>query len=302
MSVTTPSPAGRAYLLLPLAALCWSGNHIVARAIAGHVPPWSLNLARWLIVAVIAGIVWRTTISRDFALIWRHKGILAFLGMTGAAIFGALQYVALETTSAMNMGIMNSVAPVFIATASFIFFRDRLTRSQTLGILVSLAGVLAIVTQLDAARVASLAFTPGDLLMVFNMSLWAMYSSCLRLRPAIDTQSFLFAISAIGAVALIPFAAYEYANGRVLQPTALTFGAVAYAALAASLVAYLCWSRGVELIGANRAGVFLHLVPIYNVLLAGPLLGEPLRPFHFIGFVLILTGVFLTISRVGRNR
>ena len=295
-SGSAPSPK-LALVLLPLAALAWSGNHIVARMIVGHVPPWSLNLARWAAVALISGIIWNATIRRDFPVLWRHKGVLAFLGVTGAALFGALQYVALETTSAMNMGVMNSVAPVFIAAASYLLFRDTLTAVQSFGIFVSFLGVVSIVTQLDPVRVAGLSFTPGDLLMVFNMMLWALYSSCLRLRPAIDTRSFLFAISVAGSVALMPFAAYEYSRGLVLQATPLTFGAVAYAAIAASLMAYIFWARGVALIGANRAGVFLHLVPIYNALLVGPLLGEPIRWFHLVGFVLILTGVFLTVRR-----
>jgi drug/metabolite transporter (DMT)-like permease len=187
---------------------------------------------------------------------------------------------------------MNSLAPVFIAAASAVMFRDRLSGAQFAGIVVSLLGVLAIVTKLDPVVLAQLSFNIGDIIVFLNMVLWAVYSASLRWRPKIHPLSFMFIFAVISGIAMLPAFAWEHSTGYVLQPTALTLFAVAFATVFSTIVAFVCWTRGVELIGPNRAGVFLHLIPIYSALLTGAVLGEPLRPYHVVGFVLILTGVW----------
>ena len=177
--------AARAYILLPLAGLCWSGNHVVARAVAGQVPPVALNSFRWAIVALVAAAIGWAGIRRDWPVMRRHPGVLVFFGTLGCALFGTLQFIGLKYTTALNVGVMNSLAPAFIAAASFAIFRDRLSGRQMTGIAISLAGVLAIVTQLDATRLAQLAFNGGDLIILVNMMMWGLYSACLRLKPPI---------------------------------------------------------------------------------------------------------------------
>jgi len=186
---------------------------------------------------------------------------------------------------------------VFIAAASAAMFRDRLTAGQLAGILVSLLGVLAIISKLDPAVLAGLSFNLGDIIVFLNMGLWAVYSASLRWRPKIHPVSFMFAFALISGVAMIPAMIWEHSTGFVLQPTPLTASAIAFVTVFSTIVAFVCWARGVELIGPNRAGVFLHLIPIYSALLTGALLGEPLRFYHVVGFALILAGVWCAARR-----
>jgi drug/metabolite transporter (DMT)-like permease len=197
----------------------------------------------------------------------------------------------------MNVSVMNSLAPVLIPLIGAIAFRDRLSTVQTLGITASLAGALAIVTRLDSDIIAAFAFNWGDLIIVLNMVVFAIYSTYLRLRPQMHWLSFIFLMSIVSALATLPLHGWEYLSGFRFQPTWLTAATVLYVATLPSVVAFIFWNRGVELIGANRAGVFLHLVPLFSTLLATVLLGERLMPYHVVGFALILIGVRLASRR-----
>ena len=286
-----------AYLLVAVSALCWSGNHILGRAIAGHVPPFAISTIRWLLPALILWPFARPHLKRDWPAIRQHWKLILFFGLIGGALFGALQYVGLQYTTAINVSVLNSLVPVLIGAAGVALFGDWLTRAQMLGISVSLAGVLVIISKASLTTLGSLGFNWGDLIILFNMGMWAVYSACLRLRPALHWLSFTFMLAVISGLATLPFWVLEHASGLVLQPTLLTVGALAYVSVFPSLVAYACWNRGVEMIGANRAGVFLHLVPLYSAGLAGLLLGESLMLYHIAGFLLILGGVWLAARK-----
>jgi len=282
-----------AYILLPLAALCWSGNHIVARAASGHVPPASLAVARWIMVSLVVSLIGWSHFRADWPKIKQSAGVLAFLAIVGGAIFGTLQFVALQYTTALNMGVVGSVAPVFIVVASWLLFGERLGPLQLFGVSVSLAGVLAIVSQLSFARLASFSLNGGDLMIIANMVFWGIYTACLKLRPSIHPMSFLLVVAVISGVSNLPFAAWEYATDLRVQPTALTLGAISYTTFIAALLAYVAWNRGIDLVGAPRASAFLHTIPLFSAVLATTLLGEQLMLFHVIGFALILAGVTL---------
>jgi drug/metabolite transporter (DMT)-like permease len=283
---------GNAYLVLALASLCWSGNHLMGRAIAGHVPPLTITTLRWLLAAAILFPFVRTYLVRDWPLIRERFGVLIYLALIGGGIFGALQFVGLQLTTALNVSVMNSLGPVFIAAAGAAMFRDRLTGGQFAGIVVSLLGVLAIITKLDSGVLTNFSFNTGDILILINMVLWAVYSASLRWRPKIHPMSFMFMFVLISGVAMLPLMAWEHSTGFVLQPTLLTFSSIAFVTIFSTIVAFASWTRGVELIGPNRAGVFLHLIPIFSALLTGALLGEPLMGYHVVGFALILAGVW----------
>ena len=283
---------GNAYLLLALASLCWSGNHLMGRAIAGHVPPLTISTLRWLLAAAVLFPFIRGQLARDWPVIRSHLGVLVYLALIGGGVFGALQFVGLQLTTALNVSVMNSLGPVFIAAASAAMFRDRLTGGQFAGIVISLLGVLAIISKLDPALLSDFSFNIGDIIVFLNMVLWAVYSASLRWRPKIHPLSFMFMFALISGVVMFPTAAWEHSTGFVLRPTLLTFSAIAFVTVFSTIVAFVSWARGVELIGPNRAGVFLHLIPIYSALLTGALLGEPLRFYHVVGFALILFGVW----------
>jgi drug/metabolite transporter (DMT)-like permease len=282
-----------AFVLLPLTALAWAGNHILARAVAGKVPPASLGVVRWIIVALAVLPVALPYLRDDWPRIKRSPGVMTLVAVTGGGLFGTLQYVALHYTTALNMGVVGSVAPAFIVAASWIVFGDRLSGSQLFGVLVSLSGVLAIVTRLDLDRLAGFSLNGGDLIIVANMALFAVYSASLRLRPSIHPATFMLVVAVVSAVGNVPFAIGEHAYGYVLQPTWLTAMAALYTAFITSILAYVAWNRAIDIVGAPRASAFLHTIPLFAALLATTLLGETIEPYHVLGFALILGGVTL---------
>lgn len=291
------SASSTAYLLVALAALCWSGNHILGRAIAGHVPPFAISTVRWVVPALVLWPFARRHLRQDWPAIRSHWPVLVLLALTGGTVFGALQYIGLQYTTAINVSVLNSLAPVLIAAAGTLIFKDRLAPHQMLGIAVSLAGVLTIISKSSLATLRALQFNWGDMIILCNMGVWAIYSAFLRRRPAMHWMSFTFVLAAIAGVTTLPFWLWEHAHGLVLQPTWRTAGALAYVSVFPSLVAYASWNRGVDLIGANRAGVFLHLVPLYSAVMASLLLGEAIGLYHVAGFLLILTGVWLAAHK-----
>jgi drug/metabolite transporter (DMT)-like permease len=287
-----PRLVGNPYLLLALASLFWSGNHVIGRAAAHDVPPFGIATLRWALPALFLYPFARQHLARDWPLIKRHWGILVLLSLTGGSLFSGFQYLGLHYTTALNVSVLNSFGPALIAAVAAVLFRDRLLPVQMVGIATSFLGVLIIIMKLDAGVAASLQFNIGDLLILFNMLLWAIYSAYLRLVPRIHWLSFTCVLGAVAALGSAPVMVWEYIVGWRFEPTALTAFTILYVAIFPSVLAYAAWSRGVELIGGNRAGPFLHLIPLYSALLAYTFLGEQLMAYHLLGFALILCGVY----------
>jgi drug/metabolite transporter (DMT)-like permease len=285
------------YLLLAIAGLCWSGNHVIGRAIAGYVPPLSLSAVRWLLPMLILWPFAKPQLARDWPVIKDNWRPLLFLGVTGGTLFGSLQYFGLQHTTALNASVLNSLSPVVIVAAGALLFRDRLSPIQLLGIATSLAGVVVVISRLDGAVLASLSLNVGDILLTINMALWGIYSACLRLRPKIHWLSFIYVIAIVTTVGTMPLLVWEQASGFTFQPTLKTALAVFYVSMFPSLVAFVCWNRGIEIIGPNRASPFLHLVVLYSAILATVFLGERIMPYHVFGFFLILGGVALAARK-----
>lgn len=288
---------GSAYFVLAIAPLCWAGNHILARAIANHVPPGGLSVLRWVVSAIVILPFAVRYLDRDWEVLSEKSWTTMLLAMAGGGVFGTLQFIALQYTIALNAAVFNSTVPAFIVVAAGLIFRDSVRLVQAIGISVSLGGVVTIVSRGDPAVLASLSFNGGDLLLVANMALFAVYSACVRLRPNVHWTTFILAFSIVSAIGNLPLAVLEHWSGQALRPDLMTAVAILYTGVFTSTVAYATWSRGIELIGAARAGVFLHLVPVYGMLLSTLLLGEQLHLFHIAGLGLILTGVWLAAKR-----
>ena len=286
-----------AYGAIALAALCWSGNHVLGRAIAGHIPPVAISMLRWAIPALILLPFALPHLRRDARVLRDHIWIIAVLATMGGAIFGTLQYVGLQYTTAINVSVLNSVAPVFIIAAGLLMFGDAVSGRQIVGIAISLTGVLAIVAKGDPGVLAGLDFNWGDLIILFNQGIFAVYSAYLRLRPKIHWLSFTFAMAAISALVTAPAMIVEHWAGYRMPWTWETLAVIGYVSIFPSVVATIAWIRGVDLIGQSRAGALLHLIAIFSAVLASLLLGERLMPFHFAGFGLILCGVWLAAHK-----
>ncbi|MBS0326339.1 MAG: DMT family transporter [Proteobacteria bacterium] len=291
----------RAIALLTLAPLFWSVNWIVGRGLADHVPPLAMTFYRWLFAIVILAPFTLPQVIRERALIVRHWRTLAALGVVGVGIHNALAYLGLRYTTATNGVILNSFIPILIVAMSRLALGERLSRMQLAGVLVSLAGVLTILSKGSPAAIVGLRFNGGDLLIVLSMAMWAAYTIGLRFRPpGMRMLSFLFVIACFGDLSVLPFYAAESALGEPMAWTPEVALAIAAVALLSSVLAYVFWNRGVEALGAGVAGLFVHLMPVFGVALAWLTLGEHLAPYHVAGIALIVAGLYAT-SRVAQG-
>ncbi len=281
----------RPYLLLSLTSLFWAINIVLGRFIAGTVPPSALAEIRWVGAALVAVPLARRQLIRDWPAIRGHFGIMLLLSFAGVTVYNTLAYHGLEYTTALNGSLMQSSAPLMIGLWSLILFRDRLTAAQLFGILVSLGGVLVIIAHGDATTLTHLKLNPGDVWFLVAMVSYALYAALLRRRPAIHFLSFLAFTFVAGAIMLAPVTVAEYVAGRRVDPTLAAFAVLAYVIVFPSLIAYVFFNRGVELIGANRAGPFFHLIPVFGSAIAIVFLGERPQLYHGIGYLLIITGI-----------
>ena len=288
------------YLLLTLAPLFWAGNFVVARGIHEIVPPLSLAFWRWVLALGIYLLLFGRPMLQKKALLGTHWKLLALLGLMSVTNFTIFIYLALRATTVVNTALVNSFYPILIVVFSWIGFRDRVTLRQAAGILISLAGLFWILSRGRPAMLLGLHFSAGDLYTLAAGINWALYSVLLRKKPpGLDHFAFLGAIMLFGTLFLVPFYIGGMFAGQGFAPSVTAVGAILYVAVFPSILSYLCWNRGVENVGANKAGIFVHLIPVFAILLAVLLLGEKLQVYHIAGMVLIFTGIFLTTLRTG---
>ncbi len=287
----------QAYLLLSLASLFWAGNVVLGRFIAGHIPPITLSVIRWSGAVVLLLPFAARHLVRDWPLIRKHVGLLAFLALTGFSAYNTMAYYGLQFTTAINGLLLQSVAPLFVAVWSFFLFRDRLTLRQAGGICLSLAGVVVIICHGSLDVLLGIDFNRGDVWFVVALLIYAFYAAILRKRPPIHPTSFLAVGMGVGAVFLLPGMVLELASGRTFVFDAESALSLAYICVFPSLLGYLFLNRGIELVGANRAAPFIHLVPVFGSVLAIVLLGESFELFHAIGYALVFAGITIATRR-----
>ena len=278
---------------MTIPALCWSGNAIVGKAVAGEVPVFALAFWRWVLAsAILLPLAWPHLRQDWRALLAAWQPVLA-LAILGVATFNSTLYLAALSTTAINIVMLQSTMPVLIVVASFLMFGERVRAAQVAGIAVSMAGALTLVAHGDVAVLAGLDFNRGDLWMMAGIVSYSVYTALLRKRPAVHGMSFAAATFVIGAIVLLPFHVAESLAGRPLALTPQAGMAIVYVAVFASVLAYLSFNRAVALLGANTAGMSVHLVPAFGTVLAILLLGEVPRPYHAVGIVLIAAGIWL---------
>jgi drug/metabolite transporter (DMT)-like permease len=294
---TAASPVGwlanQPYILLSITALCWAGNAIVGRLAAGQIPPVTLSFLRWsLAFLIILPMAWKH-LKHDWPAIRASLGLMIFISVTGIAAFNTLQYWALEHTTALNTLLLQSAVPLFVAVWSLFLLGVRLTLAQAIGVALSLTGVLVILLHGDLTALAGIAFNKGDVIFTVALVIFGLYSVLTLKRPKIHSLSFVGFTFGCGAACLIPLLVVELLSRPVMQLNTANLLSTFYVAVFPSTVAYLCFNRGVQLIGANRAAPFFHVVPLFGSAMAIVFLGERPQLFHVIGFVLVLTGVFV---------
>jgi drug/metabolite transporter (DMT)-like permease len=285
------------YLLLCITTLCWAGNAIVGRLAAGHIPPVTLSFLRWFLAfLLILPFAWKHLV-RDWSAIRARLGLMVVITVSGISIFNTLQYWSLEYTQALNTLLLQSAGPLFVAIWSLILLGVRLTLAQTIGILVSLSGVLVILLHGDLTALTTIGFNKGDVIFTVALAIFGFYSVLTLKRPAIHGLSFAAFTFGCGAACLIPLLIWEVLARPAMQVTVPNLLSLIYVAVFPSALAYLCFTRAVQLIGANRAAPFFHMVPLFGSAMAMVFLGERPQLFHVIGFALVLTGVFIASRR-----
>ena len=283
-----PGSRGLAYPLLALAMLFWAGNWVLGRALRDAIEPFTLNFLRWALATLILAPFALPALGAQWPVVRRHFGILLLLALTGVSLFHAMVYLGLRTTTTVNAILINSSLPLFILDCSWILERERATPRQVGGMLLSLAGILVILSRGEPARLLGLEVHAGDAWILAAMPIWGVYSVLLKRRPPqLGGVAFLFAISALGTLLLVPAALLAPPR----WPGAEAALGVLYIAVFASVLAFICWNRGVAIVGANAAGFTLHLLPLFGTVLAIVFLEETFQAFHALGFATILAGV-----------
>ncbi|CAO3399576.1 DMT family transporter [Azospirillum palustre] len=289
--------ADQAWLLMMLPPLFWAGNAVLGRAVAGSVPPIGLAFWRWFLgMLVVLPFAWPHLRHDITPILARWKSVL-LLGTLGIGIYNTFQYIALNSTTALNAVMLQSSMPVMIVLMSLVLFRDRIGAMQGVGIAVSLVGATTLISHGDPGTLLGLEMNAGDVWMLAAVVIYAAYTTLLRRRPAIHGLSFVVVTFAIGAVELLPFYVWESVSGHPVQASGITLLAVGYTVLFPSIAAYLCFNRAVELLGPNTAGLAIHLVPVFGSLLAILFLGEQPHLYHGIGIALIAAGILLATRR-----
>jgi len=289
------------YLLLSLTSLFWAGNIVLARFVAGHVPPMTLSCVRWIgAFLMLLPFAW-PHLKADWPALRAKLPLMLVLSATGFAFNNAISYWALQYTEALNALLIQSSGPLFVALWSLVLFGVRLTLAQFFGIILSLTGVLVIILRGDFSALASIHFNRGDLMFGGAVLSFGLYSALMPHRPRTHALSLISFTIGCGAVLLLPFSIWEFLSGVRLQPDALTAATMLYVMIFPSTLAYLFFNRGIALIGPNRSAPFLHLVPVFGSAMAILLLGERLRLFHLTGYALVLAGIVIA-SRRGSAR
>ncbi len=289
------------YLMLALATLFWSGNWVVGRAVHEVAPPIGLNFWRWTVAVLILAPLTAREIRRNWPVIVREWKVLLILGASGVALFQCMLYTGLRSTTAINALLLNSVFPVIMVAMSWAVRRETITRRQALGIFVSFAGVLAIITRGEPEMLARLSFNRGDLWILAALPVWGAYSLLLDRRPQeLSGLGLVFVIGVVGLVLMAPFYAIEMRIMGRMPFDGPTVASVLYIGAFASVAAYFLWNRAVPRVGANKAAFSLHLMPAFGTAMAVSFLGESVHWYQLGGISLILLGVYLSTIAAAR--
>ena len=283
----------RPYLLLVIAPLCWAGNIVIARGVIDIIPPVTLAFWRWTIASLLLWPVAYRHARRDWQLFMQQWKIMVFLSLVGISGFNTLLYTAVHTTTAINGALIQTTMPAVIILITLLAFKEKVTRLQSLGVGLCIWGAVLVVLRGRLSTFLDLSFVKGDLLMLLAVLLYALYSAFLHRRPSIHPLSFLLYTFVLGALGLVPLYLWELNTGPAFALSLDVVASVLYVAAFPSIVAFFCWNRGVELIGANRAGLFINFIPVFASIMAIVWLGESLRAFHLIGMLLIFSGMVL---------
>ena len=298
----TAAPSSRlAYLLLIFTALFWSGNAIAGKLAVGHIAPMTLTAVRWTVAfAIILAIGWPNA-RRQWPELRRSMKVLFPLGAVGFSLFNLALYSALQYTSAINVTIEQAAMPLVIFATNLVLFGMRIGPVQIFGFLLTVTGVAITASGGDIARLAALEVNQGDAIMLIAVLAYGGYTVALRYKPALDWQTVMVGMAFAAMVVSWPFAIWENVHGAGYMPDLQGLGVAAYTAIFPSILAQVFYIRGIELLGSNRAGLFINLVPVFGTLLAIVIVGETFHPYHALALVMVIGGIALSEHNANKS-
>jgi drug/metabolite transporter (DMT)-like permease len=287
-----------AYLCLVVATLCWGGNAVAGKLALGHVSPMMLTFLRWTLATALIAAVSLPQLRRDWPVVRKNLPLLVFYGVVGYTVFNAMLYSAVQYTTVINVAIEQAGIPMLIFLLNLMFFRTTVSTAQFVGFGMTLVGVALTAAHGDIATLLKLSLNRGDALMLVAVVAYAIYTIFLRWKPPVDWRTLMAFPALAAALTSLPLLLWESAAGNVQMPDGKGWIIAFYTAIFASLLAQILYIKGVEWIGANRAGLFINLVPVFGTLLSVLLLGEALQAFHITALILTLGGI--AIAEKGR--
>ena len=290
----------KAYVMLVCATLFWAGNFMVGKfAFLENIPPMSLVFYRWSLVWLILLPFTFKDILKFKHIILRNLPLLFFLALTSVGLFNSFTYLALVHTQVINASLFNTAIPAIIILLCFLFKIEKTNKFQILGLIVSVFGILSIITKLDLDILYSLNFNKGDLIMIGGVISWGLYSAFLKKKKfTLPLLTLVHVLCTFGLVFIFPQFIYEFSQGQVIKPDISLAYTLIFLAIFPSIGSYYCWAGAVSIIGANRAGIFLSLIPFFSTLMAITFFKEQFHFFHLIGTILIVLGLFLSNKEI----
>ena len=286
--------------MLVCATLFWAGNFVVGKiAFLTNIPPLSLVFYRWL-------LVWLILLPFTFKDILKHKDtildnlpLLFFLGFTSVGLFNSFTYLSLIHTQVINATLFNTAIPAVIILLCFLFNVEKTNKFQILGLIISVLGILSIITKLDVEILLSLNFNRGDIIMMGGVITWGIYSTLLKKKKfTLPLLTLVHVICTFGLICVFPQFLYEFSQGQFIKIDIDLFYILIFLALFPSIGSYYCWAGAVSIIGANRAGIFLSLIPLFSTIMAIIFFNEQFNFYHSLGAILIVLGLFLSNKEI----
>ena len=286
--------------MLVCASLFWAGNFIVGKyAFLTDIPPLSLVFYRWTLVWFILLPFTYKEIFKYKDIILKNLPLLFLLGFTSVGLFNSFTYLALIHTQVINASLFNAAIPAIIILLCLLFKVEKTNKFQILGLIISVLGIIAIITKLNLDILLSLNFNKGDLIMVGGALTWGIYSTLLKRKKfTLPLLTLVHVICTLGLISVLPQFLYEYTNGQVIKFDINLVYTLIFLALFPSIGSYYCWAGAVSIVGANRAGISLSLIPLFSTIFAIGIYDEKFQFFHLIGAILIILGLFLSNKEI----
>ena len=286
--------------MLVCATLFWAGNFMIGKfASLTNIPPMSLVFFRWMLVWFILLPFTLKEIIKYKGVILNNLPLLFFLALTSVGLFNSFTYLALVHTQVINASLFNTAIPGMIILLCFIFKIEKTNKFQIFGLILSVLGILSIITKLDLSILFSLDFNKGDLVMIGGVVTWGLYSSFLKKKNFdLPLLTLVQILCTFGLIFILPQFFYELTHGQIIKFDINLAYILIFLALFPSIGSYYCWAGAVSIIGANRAGIFLSLIPLFSTIMAILFFNEKFQFFHLIGAILIILGLFLSNKEI----